>query len=48
MICDNRIAARVEGKTYKMVVGPAVMHCLVTVALQKKTGDQAGRDEDFS
>lgn len=26
----------VEGKTYKMVVGPAVMHCLVTVALQKR------------
>lgn len=32
MICDRKW--RVEGKTYKMVVGPAVMHCLV--ALQKR------------
>lgn len=43
MICDRKW--RVEGKTYKMVVGPAVMHCLV--ALQKIFigSDQNGRDQ---
>lgn len=34
-ICGRRIAARVKGKVYRMVLRPAMMYCLETAALTK-------------
>ena len=36
VICDQRLSAKVKGKVYRMVVRPAMMYGLETVALTKK------------
>ena len=36
VICDKRLPARVKGKVYSSVVGPAMVHGLETVAVTKK------------
>ena len=36
VICDRRVAARVKGKVYKMVVRPAMLYSLEAVALTKR------------
>lgn len=41
MICNRRVPARVKGKVYNMVVRPAMVYEMETVAL-KKTGRRAG------
>lgn len=47
VICVRRIAARRKGKVYKMVVRPAWMYGLVTVALTRQEfGAKGGRAED--
>ena len=36
VICDRRLPARVKGKVYSLVVRPAMMYGLQTVAVTKK------------
>lgn len=35
-ICDRRIAAKVKGNVYRMIVRPVLTYGVVTVALTKK------------
>ncbi|MCJ8736379.1 hypothetical protein PDJAM_G00257690 [Pangasius djambal] len=36
VLCDRKISARIKGKVYKTVVGPAMLYGLETVSLRKR------------
>ena len=51
VICDRIVPGRLKGKMYKVVVRPAMLYGLETVALTKRQegcGDGGGRVEDVA